>query len=240
MADRPDGRTGRRLGGRDVRTPERCLRRRGRRRLDGGGRLADHRRRARHRRLGRWATERTSDRSTGAPCPRSASVSSATTAPADGGLDERTTVIGVVGELDPYLVGRFGLLGSDGRPRRLGWLDLDIGILLDRRRVPATVGRGPAGHPVPLLGHRPGLRGRRTPSPAGSVERTLRSAGGDLLESVALFDVYRGPSVDEGRGAWPSDCASALSTAPSPTRRSGRLRSACIDAVVAAHRARLR
>ena len=34
--------------------------------------------------------------------------------------------------------------------------------------------------------------------PAGSVERTLRQAGGDLLESVELFDVYRGPSVAEG------------------------------------------
>ena len=34
--------------------------------------------------------------------------------------------------------------------------------------------------------------------PAGSVLTALRRAGGDLLESVNLFDVYRGDSVPEG------------------------------------------
>jgi len=35
--------------------------------------------------------------------------------------------------------------------------------------------------------------------PAGQVERALRAGGGDLLESVRLFDVYAGPQVGEGR-----------------------------------------
>jgi phenylalanyl-tRNA synthetase beta chain len=34
--------------------------------------------------------------------------------------------------------------------------------------------------------------------PADAVADTLRAAGGDLLESVTLFDVYRGPGMDEG------------------------------------------
>ena len=49
---------------------------------------------------------------------------------------DHPTALGVVGELNPYLVGQFGLLDPDGRPRQLGWLDLDIGVLLDRHRVP--------------------------------------------------------------------------------------------------------
>jgi phenylalanyl-tRNA synthetase beta chain len=33
---------------------------------------------------------------------------------------------------------------------------------------------------------------------AERVERAIRSAGGKLLESVRLFDVYRGPGIAEG------------------------------------------
>ena len=105
--------------------------------------------------------------------------------------------VGLVGELDPSTVGAFGLLGPDGRPRRVGWLDLDIGMLLDSEQVAR---RPEQSSPI-----------SRFPSsdidlafvvadrvPAGSVERTLREAGGDELESVSLFDVYRGPSVEDG------------------------------------------
>jgi phenylalanyl-tRNA synthetase beta chain len=35
--------------------------------------------------------------------------------------------------------------------------------------------------------------------PAGEVEAKVREAGGDLLEAVELFDVYRGDQVGEGR-----------------------------------------
>ena len=34
--------------------------------------------------------------------------------------------------------------------------------------------------------------------PADAVADVLRSAGGDLLESVSLFDVYRGAGIPEG------------------------------------------
>ncbi len=34
--------------------------------------------------------------------------------------------------------------------------------------------------------------------PAGSVEKVIREAGGSILESVKLFDVYRGKQVDNG------------------------------------------
>ncbi len=48
----------------------------------------------------------------------------------------RQAPVGAVGELDPHLAAQFGLVNPDGRPRRAGWLDLDIGILLDRERIP--------------------------------------------------------------------------------------------------------
>ncbi|MBM3334241.1 phenylalanine--tRNA ligase subunit beta, partial [Candidatus Sumerlaeota bacterium] len=36
-------------------------------------------------------------------------------------------------------------------------------------------------------------------APAGEIERTLRSAGGELLESLVLFDVYEGKGVPDGK-----------------------------------------
>jgi len=104
---------------------------------------------------------------------------------------------GAVGELHPSLVGQLGLLGTDGRPPRIGWLDLDLGALLDPDQVPR---RSEEARPV-----------SRFPSSdldlafavdetvrAETVERLLRGAGGDELESLELFDVYRGPSVGDG------------------------------------------
>ncbi|MGD0391845.1 MAG: phenylalanine--tRNA ligase subunit beta [Acidimicrobiales bacterium] len=170
---------------------------------------------------------------------RSASVMSVVSAPVDGSSEEHTFELGAVGELDPAVVSRFGLLNPDGRPRRVGWIDLDIGILLDRGRVPRR-----SEEAVPVT---------RFPSsdidlafvveesvPAGSVGRTLRRAGGELLESVGLFDVYRGPSVDEGsRGLAFRLRFSALDHTLTDDEM-GRLRSACIEAVETVHRARLR
>ncbi len=171
---------------------------------------------------------------------RSASVSSvAARQPDQGGGIEQVTELGVVGELHPYLVGQFGLANPDGRPRRVGWLDLDIGVLLDRRAVPR---RPEQARPV-----------SRFPSsdvdlafvvedtvPAGSVERTLRHAGGDLLESVELFDVYRGPSVAEGSRSLAFHLRFCAMDRTLTDEEIGRGREACIDAVAAAHRARLR
>jgi phenylalanyl-tRNA synthetase beta chain len=171
---------------------------------------------------------------------RAASVSSIVTRPPDQhGVTEHLTALGVVGELDPYLVGRFGLLGPDGRPRRIGWLDLDLGVLLDRRAVPR---RPEESRPV-----------SRFPSsdidlafvvedsvPAGTVERTLRRAGGELLESVELFDVYRGPSVEDGSRSLAFRLRFCALDHTLTDEEVGRLRAGCIDAVTGGHRARLR
>ncbi|HTZ10740.1 MAG TPA: phenylalanine--tRNA ligase subunit beta, partial [Acidimicrobiales bacterium] len=99
--------------------------------------------------------------------------------------------LGVVGEVDPGALEAFGLDAG----RRVGWLEIDLGILLTE-----TPRRSPLVRPV-----------SRFPSadidlafvvdegvPAGAVAATLRRAGGEVLESVELFDVYRGPGTPAG------------------------------------------
>lgn len=98
--------------------------------------------------------------------------------------------VGLVGEVDPDVVAAFDLTG------RIGWLELDLGVLLDSARLPE------AARPVSVF-----------PSSdfdlafvvddavaAGAVAATLRRAAGDLLEDLALFDVYRDTAhMGEGR-----------------------------------------
>ena len=159
--------------------------------------------------------------------------------PAKGESGERTTALGAIGELDPSVASRFGLLNPDGRPRRVGWIDLDVGILLDRQRVPRRSEEAVAVTRFPSSDIDLAFVVDES-VPAGSVERTLRRAGGELLESVELFDVYRGPSVDEG---WRSLAYRLRFSALDHTltdEEMGGLRSGCIEAVATAYQARLR
>jgi phenylalanyl-tRNA synthetase beta chain len=171
---------------------------------------------------------------------RSAALASIVTGPPDeAGLEEFPTELGVVGELDPRLVGQLGLVNPDGRPRRVGWLDLDLGALLDPERVPR---RSEEAQPV-----------SKFPSsdidlafvvkdaiPAGSVERTLRKAGGDLLESIELFDVYRGPSVADRARSLAFRLRFCALDRTLTDLEVGELRARSIAAVERAHRAELR
>ena len=171
---------------------------------------------------------------------RSASIHSiVSTEPDEHGIAEQATPLGVVGELDPTVVGLYGLLNADGRPRRVGWLDLDIATLLDRDLVPR---RSEESRPI-----------SRFPSsdidlafvvdegiPAGSVERTLRVAGGDLLEALALFDVYRGPSVAEGSRSLAFHLRFCALDRTLTDEEISDIRAACIRSVEQKHSATLR
>ena len=74
---------------------------------------------------------------------------------------------------------------------RIGWLDVDLDQLLDPSvvlrapRMPDQVSRFPSAD-IDLAFVVP------DEVPAGTVQSTLAAAGGELLESVTLFDVYRG------------------------------------------------
>ena len=158
-------------------------------------------------------------------------------APADG--RERRVALGEVGELDPTFVETFGLVGTDGRPRRVGWLDLDLVSLLDPTVAPrnplesAPVSRFPSSD-IDLAFVVP------EEVPAGMVEATLASAGGELLESVQLFDVYRGESLGAGTRSLAYRLRFCALDRTLTDGEIGDLRAACIGAVEGAHRSTLR
>jgi phenylalanyl-tRNA synthetase beta chain len=106
-----------------------------------------------------------------------------------GHLRSAGVAVGHVGEVDP------GVLDVYGIGERVGYLELDLTTLLE---LPHGEQRW---RPFSLF-----------PSsdidlafevddavPADAVEEAIRSAGGELLWSVSLFDVYRGAGVGEGR-----------------------------------------
>jgi phenylalanyl-tRNA synthetase beta chain len=100
--------------------------------------------------------------------------------------------IGAVGEIDPDVAASFDLTG-----RRIGWLEVDLGPLFDdavvarQATVAAAVSRFPSSDIDLALVVDDAV-------PADVVAEVLAAAAGELLESVALFDVYRGPGMAEG------------------------------------------
>jgi phenylalanyl-tRNA synthetase beta chain len=97
--------------------------------------------------------------------------------------------LGEVGEIDP------GVLDAHGIAERVAWVGLDLSTLWSL--------------PVPVI-HAQAVS--RFPStdvdlafvvgdevPAAAVAATIRSASGDLLRQVELFDVYRGEGTGAGR-----------------------------------------
>ena len=96
---------------------------------------------------------------------------------------------GQVGEVDPVVLERLGIV------ERVGWLQLELGILMDL--------------PVPIRAARPVSRFPSTDvdlafvvderEPAAAVRSTIRSAGVPLLRRVELFDVFRSAGLGSGR-----------------------------------------
>jgi phenylalanyl-tRNA synthetase beta chain len=97
--------------------------------------------------------------------------------------------VGVVGEIDPAVTDAFDLGG------RAGWFEVDLQRLLDlphgERRY-RVVSRFPSSD-IDLAFE----VDERVP--AAAVQQVIQAAGGDLLFSVRLFDVFRGASVAGGR-----------------------------------------
>jgi phenylalanyl-tRNA synthetase beta chain len=98
------------------------------------------------------------------------------------------TDVGVVGEVDP------GALEAYGIPGRVAWLELDLSVVL------ALEPEIPQWRPV-----------SRYPSSdidlafvvpddvvAAKVQSAIAAAAGQLLAGLTLFDVYRGPGIDDG------------------------------------------
>ncbi len=136
------------------------------------------------------------------------------------------TELGAVGEVDPAIARALGV-GTG----RVGWLALDLGLLLD----PAVVDRAP--EEIALAS--------RFPSsdvdlalvvddtvPAAEVTRALARAGGPLLESVVLFDVFRGEGIGPGRRSLAFRLRFCAPDRTLTDAEVGELRQRCIDAAV--------
>lgn len=98
-------------------------------------------------------------------------------------------LVGEVGEVDPAVVSAYGLSG------RVGWLGLSLDAVTVASRRPATaaeVSRFPASD----LDLAFVVSDER---PASELVEAVRRAGGELVEDVALFDVYRGERLGSGR-----------------------------------------
>ena len=140
------------------------------------------------------------------------------------------TVVGNVGEIDGQVIEALAL------PQPVVACEIDVDALLACPRLPraaSPVSRYPASAIDLAFVVSDDV-------PAADILRTLRETGGELLESVRVFDVFRSDALGPGRVS----LAFALRfRAPDHTLTDaevGELRQKCIDAVVAAYGAELR
>ncbi len=95
---------------------------------------------------------------------------------------------GIVGQVHPRVVAAFGLTG------RVIAGELDLDALLVHRQP--WVYAAPSQHPPVIFDLAFDVDTR---VPAVDITAAIGSAGGDLLESQAIFDVFSGPPLPEGR-----------------------------------------
>ncbi len=140
------------------------------------------------------------------------------------------TVIGVVGEVDPLVATAFEV------ESRVGWLEVDLERL-------ARVLPGPAQHRAistyPSADIDLAFEVDET-EPAGALQATIAAAGGDLVATVGLFDVYRGAGVGEGRRSLAFRLRLQAHDRTLTDAEIAEVRRQVIDAVHAAHPATLR
>jgi phenylalanyl-tRNA synthetase beta chain len=138
--------------------------------------------------------------------------------------------LGVVGEVDPGVLEAWGITG------RVAWLEVDLGRLLalpHGEHAYLQVSRYPSSD-IDLAFATPDA------VPAGDVEATLRSAGGDLLVALELFDVYRGAGVPEGSRSLAYRLRFQAVDRTLTDDETAAVRLQCIEAVTAATGASLR
>ncbi len=97
--------------------------------------------------------------------------------------------IGAVGEVAP------GVLDAFGITERVAVLELDLRAVIDREPKPAAW-KATSRHPSSDLDLAFVLDDA---VPADKLDKAIRQGAGALLVELALFDVYRGPSVGDGR-----------------------------------------
>ncbi|MGH3183020.1 MAG: hypothetical protein ACRDOE_14110, partial [Streptosporangiaceae bacterium] len=151
-----------------------------------------------------------------------------------GGDGTAPRSIAAVGEVDPGVLEDFGI---DAERRRVGWLEVDLGSLLNdaprRSSLLTPVSKFPSSDVDLAFVVDDGVL-------AAAVERTLRQAAGELLESLTLFDVYRGVGMPPGARSEAYRLRLCASDRTLTDEEVAEVRARCIAAVEHAHGARLR
>ncbi|MFZ0668478.1 MAG: phenylalanine--tRNA ligase subunit beta [Acidimicrobiales bacterium] len=144
------------------------------------------------------------------------------------------TAIGEVGEIDPEVITSFGI---DATASRVGWLMFDVGMLFEhapaRSDSLAPVSRYPSAD-IDLA-----FVVSETVA-ASKLEQTLRHAGGELLERIWLFDVYRGAGLEPGERSLAFRLRFCAVDRTLTDGEVATLRSECIAAAENEHQARIR
>ncbi|MCY4272614.1 MAG: phenylalanine--tRNA ligase subunit beta, partial [bacterium] len=138
--------------------------------------------------------------------------------------------VGALGEIDPKMLDAYEI------DERVAWLEADLGALLAADRGLAPY-RAPSRYPssdIDLAFTVP------DEVSADDVAATIARAGGELLASVVLFDVFRSAHLGEGRRSLAYTLRFEASDRTLSDAEVARFRQSCIEAVTAAHNAILR
>ncbi|MXZ79266.1 MAG: phenylalanine--tRNA ligase subunit beta [Acidimicrobiia bacterium] len=138
--------------------------------------------------------------------------------------------VGALGEIDPQVLDAYEI------GERVAWLEVDLGALLAADRGLAPY-RAPSRYPssdIDLAFTVP------DEVSADEVATTIAQAGGELLASVSLFDVFRSEQLGEGRRSLAYTLRFEAADRTLNDAEVASARQTCIDAVTTTHNATLR
>jgi phenylalanyl-tRNA synthetase beta chain len=138
--------------------------------------------------------------------------------------------IGTIGEIDAEVLEALALTGP------VVACEVDVDTLLASERVPLAA-RPVSRYPASAIDLAFVVADT---VPADGIVRTLRVAGGDLLESVRPFDIFRSDALGPGRVSLAFALQFRADDHTLTDAEVGELRQKCIDAVTAAYEAELR
>lgn len=138
-------------------------------------------------------------------------------------------VVGAVGEVDPRLVEQ---LAPGARDRRIASVEIELDVLRDPDKVlrrpleAAPISRFPSSD-LDLAFVAPDTVG------VEALLDAVASGAGELLEDIRLFDVYRGPGVDDGSRSLAFRCRLVADDRTLDDAELASVRQAMIDSAVA-------
>ena len=138
--------------------------------------------------------------------------------------------VGALGEIDPQVLDAYEI------DERVAWLEVDLGALLAADRGLAPY-QAPSRYPssdIDLAFTVP------DEVSADEVAATIAQAGGELLASVALFDVFRSEQLGEGRRSLAYTLRFEAADRTLNDAEVAQARQTCIEAVTTTHTATLR